>query len=282
MKPLDIKLLRDFRRLWSQALAIALVAAAGVMTLLLGVGTYRALSETQQTYYERYDFADIFANATRVPNSKLQEILAIKGVIRADARIAQSAILDIPFMKDPASALILSIPDIGNSTLNRLFLKSGHLPQSGKIGEIVISEAFAITHNFKFGDEISAIMGGVKRSLKITGIALSPEFVYTVRPGDMFPDNERFGIIWMRYSDVASSYNLSGAFNSISLKINKTANKSAIIDEFDNILKPYGGNGSIERKDQSSHAYISSELNGLKAMSYVLPPIFFGDCSFFG
>ena len=280
VKPLDIKLLRDFRRLWSQALAIALVAAAGVMTLLLGVGTYRALSETQQTYYERYDFADIFATATRVPKSKIKEILAIKGVIRADARIAQSAILDIPFMQDPASALILSIPDVGNSTLNRLFLKSGHLPQSGKVGEIVISESFAISHNFKFGDEISAIMGGVKRRLKITGIALSPEFVYTVRPGDMFPDNERFGIIWMRYSDIASSYNLSGAFNSISLKIDKTANKSAIIDEFDNILKPYGGNGSIERKSQSSHAYISSELSGLKAMSYVLPPIFLGVAAF--
>ena len=38
LAPLQIKLLRDLRRLWAQALAIALVMAAGVATLVLGTG----------------------------------------------------------------------------------------------------------------------------------------------------------------------------------------------------------------------------------------------------
>ena len=65
MNALDRKLFRDFRRLWAQALAIALVAAAGVMTLLVGIGTYRALYETRTAYYDRYAFADVFATAIR-------------------------------------------------------------------------------------------------------------------------------------------------------------------------------------------------------------------------
>lgn len=274
VKVLNIKLLRDFKRLWTQALAIALVAAAGVMTLLVSVGTYRSLLDTQQAYYERYDFADIFANAIRAPNRLLDEILAIKGVVRANIRIQNNVILDIPYMKDPASAKIISIPDRGKSNLNRLFLVKGHLPKVGKSNEVAISEAFALAHGFKLGDSFFAILGGVKRSLIITGIALSPEYIYTVREGEMFPDNKRFGIIWMRYSEMASTFNLNGAFNYLSLKKDKNSNQSAIIEKLDALLKPYGGTGAYDRSEQSSHAYINTELTGLKAMSYVLPPIF--------
>jgi putative ABC transport system permease protein len=62
---LDIKLLRDFRRLWAQALAVALVLACGVATLILAIGSYRSLEETRRAYYERYRFGDVFASVTR-------------------------------------------------------------------------------------------------------------------------------------------------------------------------------------------------------------------------
>lgn len=280
MSPLDKKLLRDFGRLWAQALAIALVAAAGVMTLLLGIGTYRALSETQQAYYERYSFADVFATATRAPSGVLERIAAIPGVARADTRIQQGAILDIPEMVEPASGLILSIPDIGESQLNRLFMVEGRLPDPQKPGEITISEAFALAHDFQLRDTLVAIMGGVKRTLTITGIALSPEFIYSAGAGDIIPDDRRFGVIWMRYSDAAAVYDLSGAFNSVAIQLGNTANSAAVIEALDDILKPYGGRGAYGRSEQISHAFLDAELTQLKAMSYVLPPIFLGVAAF--
>ena len=280
MNTLDKKLLRDFRRLWSQALAIALVAAAGVMTLLLGIGTHRSLSETQQAYYDRYSFADVFASATRVPNNRLDQILSIPGVARADVRIQQNAILDIPGLVEPASGLILSIPDIGEPQLNRLFVIDGVLPNPQSPGEIAVSQAFALAHEFQPGDQISAIMGGVKRTLTITGIALSPEFIYSVGAGDIIPDDKRFGVLWMRYAHVASAFNLTGAFNSVSIQLGKGANTTAVIDALDNILRPYGGRGAYDRSEQISHAFLDSELTQLEAMSYVLPPIFLGVAAF--
>src|SRR5690606_35868378 len=60
MTALDRKLLRDLLRLWPQALAIALVVASGVATLILGIGTHRSLDETRRAYYEQYQFADVF------------------------------------------------------------------------------------------------------------------------------------------------------------------------------------------------------------------------------
>ena len=69
MRSLDQKLVRDFRRMWAQVLAIALVLASGVATLILALGALRSLEETRSAYYERNAFADVFASVTRAPES---------------------------------------------------------------------------------------------------------------------------------------------------------------------------------------------------------------------
>ena len=48
MRVLDRKLFRDVKRLWAQALAIALVIAGGVTTLVLAVGSFRSLEGDAQ------------------------------------------------------------------------------------------------------------------------------------------------------------------------------------------------------------------------------------------
>ena len=280
MSALDRKLVRDFGRLWAQALAIALVAAAGVMTLLVGIGTYRSLYDTRAAYYDRYAFADVFANAVRAPNALIDRIELIPGVARADPRVQGSAVLDIAGMSEPASGLVLSLPDQGEPLLNRLVLVDGDLPEAGHANAVVISEAFADAHGFGPGDTFSATMGGVKRSLVVTGVALSPEYIYSIGPGDMLPDNRRFGIIWMRYAEAAAIFDLKGAFNSVTLKLSRDANEQGVIAALDELLKPYGGRGAYGRAQQVSFAYLDSELIQLEGMSATLPPIFLAVAAF--
>ncbi len=69
MRALDRKLLRDFRRLWAQTLAIALVLACGVAVILMSVGMSAALDDTRAAYYERNRFAEVFAQARRAPRA---------------------------------------------------------------------------------------------------------------------------------------------------------------------------------------------------------------------
>ena len=95
MHALDRKLLRDLKRLWAQALAIALVISAGVATLLLAVGAYRSLDETRRAYYERNHFADIFTSVSRAPVSLSHEAALIPGVLTAEPRIVERAVLDL-------------------------------------------------------------------------------------------------------------------------------------------------------------------------------------------
>lgn len=274
MHPLTVKLLRDLRRLWAQALAIALVMAAGVATLILGVGAHKSLSETRAAYYEANRFADIFANVTRAPKSVTASIEALDGVAAVEPRIVKIALADVEGMAEPASVMMVSLPNDREPELNRLYLRQGRMPDAGSAQEAVISEGFAKAHGLRPGDNVGVLVNGASRRLTITGIALSPEFIYAIGPWDLMPDERRFGIVWLPEATLAAAYDLDGAFSNVIVKLMPGAGEGAIIDAMDAMLERYGGLGAYARKDQTSHAFLDAELQQLEAMSRVLPPIF--------
>ncbi len=274
MRALDLKLVRDLRRLWAQALAVALVLACGVATLILAIGAYRSLEETQRAYYDRYRFGDVFASATRAPRALIDRIRAIPDVAAVELRITEPVLLDINGVAEPATGQAISLPDRGEPAVNAIFLRQGRLPDTGRDLEVVINENFAEAHGFVLGTEFHALMDGVKTKLRVVGIALSPEFIYALGPGDLLPDDRRFGVLWMNERTLAGRFDLEGAFDSVSLRLLRGANEEAVIEQLDDILAPYGGTGAYGRKDHISHAFLDSELTQLSAMARVIPPIF--------
>lgn len=273
LAPLDVKLLRDLRRLWAQGLAIALVMAAGVATLVLGVGAVDSLERTRDAYYEQNRFAEVFASVTRAPRALLPEIAAIPGVLQAEARITRLALLDMPGMEVPGTLLLASVPD-PETGLNRLHLRLGRFPDPARADEAVVSEGFARAHGLRPGDHLEALMDGRLRRVTVTGLAISPEFIYALGPGDMMPDPRRFGIAWMPDRSLAASYGMEGAFDTIALKLAPGASEAAVTAALDALLAPYGGTGATGRKDQLSHAFLDAELTQLRGMARILPPIF--------
>ena len=275
MHAIDQKLLRDFRRLWIQALAIALVLACGVAILLTSVGMYKALSDTRSAYYERNRFADVFAHTTRAPLSLLAEIESIDGVQSAEARISDYAILDLPGYARTAVGHIISLPETSDPVLNVPLLVSGRLPAPLNPDEVVVNAPFAQEHGYAPGDSFSANLKGRKRELVIVGTALSPEFIYTIGPGALMPDDAAFGIIWMSERAAAAAFDMTGAFNDVSLSLLAGMQSEPVIDALDTLLEPYGGLGAYGRDTQMSDAFLDAEINQLRGMSVILPPIFF-------
>lgn len=274
MTALDIKLFRDVTRLWAQVLAIALVIGGGVATLVLAVGSHRSLEETRTAYYERYGFVDVFAQVKRAPKALANRIAEIPGVAVVDTRISKLALLNIPGFAEPASAQFMLLPDTGEPMLNRLYVRTGRLPEPGRAEEVVVNDTFARAHGYAPGARFNAILNGKKRELTIVGTALSPEFIYTVGPGDLMPDDRRFGIVWMLEKALASAYDLDGAFSYVSVKLQRDASEREIITRLDALLDPYGSQAAHGRKDQTSHAWLDHELDMLNNMSRSLPPIF--------
>jgi len=274
MRALDKKLLRDIRRLWAQTLAIAMVLASGVMVTVMAAGASRSLNETIDTYYERARFADVWSSAARAPMTLVPEIAAIEGVSRVEARISEYAILDVDGLNSPAMGQIISIPASGAPEMNTLIIREGRLPEFGRADEVVVGEAFALAHDFHPGDGFEVTLNGQKRAVTITGVVLSPEFIYTISADSFMPDDERFGTLWMGEDVLGAAFNLSGAFNSVTLGITRGTDIEEVKDDLETLLKPYGGTGPYDREQQTSNAFLDGELEQLDVMVRVLPPIF--------
>jgi len=274
MSALDRKLLRDLWHIRGIALAIALVIGAGLATFVMSLGAVNSLAETRTAYYERYRFADVFAQVKRAPQRLMAHIENIPGVKHAEDRIVKGVILDLPGMDEPATATLVSIPEHDHHTLNDVVLRQGRYISPGRPDEVLVSEAFAEANNFRPGDRFAAIVNGRKRSLQIVGVALSPEYVYTIAPGSFMPDDKRYGVLWMSRKALAAAFDLEGAFNDVSLALLRGASVESVIAELDRILEPYGSTGAIARHDQISDWFLSGEIEQLKKVATILPSIF--------
>jgi putative ABC transport system permease protein len=274
MAMLDRKLIRDLARMWAQVLTIALVMACGVATIIIAVGAYRSLEETRRAFYDRSRFADVFASASRAPLGLRQALSAIPGMSSLELRVVKPVLLNIEGMVEPATAIAVSIPDSGGSAVNRLYLRTGRLPDPLRGNEVAVVETFAAAHKFQTGDRFEANMNGRMRTLTISGIVLSPEYVYAIGPGDMVPDQRRFGVLFMPKTALDGIFDMDGAFNDLSATTLRNADRLAIFDRIDAILKPYGGVGAYGRDQQISHVFLDSELSQLRGMSNFIPPIF--------
>src|SRR5690606_40787994 len=146
-------------------------------------GSLSSRDESLGAYYERYRFAEIWAPVVRAPNALLDEIRAIEGVQAAETRVRAPALFDMPGMEEPATGEIFSLPDAGEPSVNQIFLVRGRLPGVGRRDEAVVLQSFADAHGLEIGDTVSATVYGGRETLSVVGIALSPEHVYAIAPG---------------------------------------------------------------------------------------------------
>ncbi len=274
ISPLNRKLARDLLSMKGQALAIAMVVAAGVAMYVMYLSNFTSLRETRDSYYERQRFADVFASLKRAPLRVGAEIAAIPGVSTLETRVVASVTLDMEQLEEPASARLVSIPPDRRPRVNDLFLRRGRWIERGRPDEVIASEGFVLAHGLAPGDRVPAVINGRLRRLTIVGVALSPEFVYTIPPGDLVPDDRRYAIFWMDQQALAAAFDMEGGFNDVALVLSADASVQEVITRIDHILEPYGGLGAIPRALQLSHWTVENELSQLQTFGFMLPLIF--------
>ncbi len=280
MRALDHKLWRDLWKMKGQVLAICLVIASGVCTYVLLISTMQSLNQTRDRFYEDYGFAEVFASLKRAPESVRLRVGEIPGVNQVETRVVAQVKLDIKGFPEPVTAKLISVPDYSSPVLNRLFIRRGRPVDPDKDNEVVVSEAFADAHKFSPGDTLGAVINGRWKTLVITGIALSPEFVLQSRPGALSPDYKRYAILWMARTPLSTAYDMKGAFNDIALTLAAGTQRQEVITRLDSLLEHYGGLGSYSRKDQMSNRFLTEEFKQLQRSAGIFPMIFIAVAGF--
>ena len=201
----------------TQVITIALVLASGVAALITFMSTQQSLLRTQQLFYHEGRFADVFAELKRAPISLEKTLNQIPGVVSLETRIAKDFLLHIPGQVESAVGRFISIPEQGQTRLNRIYLRKGRLLDPKKTDEVIISENFSEANGFKPGDKIAAIINGRYKIFNIVGTALSPEYIYAIRAATVIPDDRLFGIFWTSQKGLEAALDMEGSFNSLSL-----------------------------------------------------------------
>ena len=280
LSALNRKLLRDLWGMKGQAFAIAMVVAAGVSMYVMYQSLFASLSGTRSAYYERQRFGHVFASVKRAPQRVASDIAAIPGVSAMETRVVAGVTLDLEDLSEPAAAQLVSIPSDRRPRVNDLFLRRGRWIEPNRPDEILASEGFVIANKLEPGDQVAAVINGRLRQLTIVGVALSPEYIYSIRPGELVPDEQRYGIFWMDEKALAAAFDMEGGFNDVTIALSPGAASEEVISRLDRILEPYGGRGAIPRALQLSHWTVQNELSQLQSFGFLLPLIFLIIASF--
>ena len=130
---------------------------------------------------------------------------------------------------------------------------------------------FCEAHGFEPGDRVAAIINGRRRSLTIVGVALSPEYVYAIRPGELFPDNAAsassgwVAARWRRRSTWKAASTTS-RFGWLA-----ACRAERIIASLDRLIEPYGGLGACRRRCSCRPGRSRTSCAQLQTFGFFMP-----------
>ena len=286
MKALDRKLLRDLRRMWSQALTIALVVASGLGGFITTLSAVESLALARDQFYAQGHFADAFAAVKRAPLALAEVLRGVPGVADVQVTVEQVVRVEIAGLVDPIIGQLIGVDLRQPPRMNQVTVRSGRAlapPGAGQgrsdsAIDALVSEGFARVRGLHPGDELIALVNGKRRTLRIVGTALSPEYIFAGLAG--MPDLRGFGVFWVDREALAAAYDMQGAFNRVVVKLAPQASEPAVLDGLSRLLAPYGGRDARGREDQSSHAMLDNEIKEQRVMGTLLPAIFLAVAAF--
>lgn len=285
-RALDRKLLRDLARLWSQALTIALVVASGIGGFITSVSAVDSLALARERFYAQGRFADVFATVKRAPDALVPTLLSVPGVADLQTTNEHIVRVQIDGLTDPILGRLIGIDPAHPPRMNRVTVRAGRdlEAREGRSGprsdaiEALVSAGFAQSRGLKPGDQLSALVNGRRRSLTISGIALSPEYIFAGLAGT--PDQRSFGVFWVDQEVLAAAYDMKGAFNQVAVKLAPGASERDVSARLSRLLAPYGAGEAHGRKEQASHAMLDAEIKEQEVLGTLLPSVFMAVAAF--
>ncbi|HEX9101985.1 MAG TPA: ABC transporter permease, partial [Polyangia bacterium] len=274
MRALDRALFRDLWRLRAQVLTLSLVVAAGAGVFVAMKLTVDALDGARAEYFRAQRLGDLFGALKRAPRALLPDLAAISGVARIDGRVTGTVPMFVPGRAQPSTVTLMSVDPHEDAPLDAVRIRRGRQPNPDRDDELVVNEPFAEANRLGPGDAVSAVLNGRIRRLRVVGVGISPEFVFSLPPGVISPNDERYGVAWMLRRPLEAAFDLGGAFNDIVVQLGPGAVRADVIDALDRALVRYGGRGAYERKDQQSFKMLDVRIARLRGMLVFLPGLF--------
>ncbi len=184
---------RDLRRRAGQSAAIAVTVMLGVMLFIASYDSFRNLTDSYNQTYDRLHFADLTASG-----GDPKKLAAIARSAQGVGQVTTRTQADVPLDIDDTKLLgrIVGL-GVGESAVNGIELTAGRAPDPATSGEVAIEKHAAETFGLSPGDQFEVYDGTVWRTVVVTGVALSPEYLWPARNRqDILPDPHSFAVVF--------------------------------------------------------------------------------------
>lgn len=250
-------------------IAIGLIAYASMSIVL------ENLQRAQNVFYTETHFADGFIQLTGYPENKVSGLSHISGIDVIEGRIVKDVRIFEEKTDSNRSLRLVSL-NTSDPKLDLVHLSSGRIPEDNS-AEMLVDPKFFAAGKFHLGDPLTLILEGKRATFTIVGTAQNPEFIYAMRNAqDIYPDPSSFGIAYVPTASLKSLVKESGQVNDLIFSLKPGTDFTAVKNQLQTELAPYGVQSIIPREDQTSHFILNNELTQLKGTTKTLPVIFLG------
>lgn len=276
MKTLWKKLPRTILAAPGQFLALVLIVAIGV-TVFYGMNAaLHSLVSFQKSLYAASNFADQYYEFVRAPKTLAKQAANLPGVLLASGRIKE----DVKIMRGDKIAgtgrLIGYTSQQSKLQVNRLLINETNRlsdVNTSSIVDVFIDPEYAKAHNIMSGDRFKVISGDKTIELRVVSTAISAEFLFKINESG-YPDADNFVIIYIPQEIAEKILNRMGDINQIQVVYDPCSDREKVQKEIERLLAPYGIKGKYSRKEQLSHKFIQTQVDGLTMASKILPLLF--------
>ncbi|WP_141228373.1 ABC transporter permease [Anaeromicrobium sediminis] len=273
MKKLDLRLFRFMKEMKGQVIATCCVILVGIILYTALNSTAINLSNTLNEYYEETNFPHMFVDIVKIPENKIKDLEKINGIDKIEGRIIKEVPLKVERNEKNANIRLVTIDE--NKSLNKVYLTEGRFIEAER--EVIVLDKFAKDRNIKLGDDLKVQLGGKGYTLKVSGIAYSPEYIYLMEnEQSLLPPEGKFGVVFCKEDFLQNSIGYNNQYNSLLIKIKDEKDMDIIKDILEDKLDKFGLKRITERKNQLSHKMVSDEIKQLKKTSNTVPVIFLG------
>ncbi len=264
------KTLRDMRASWAQTLALIIIVALGIASLVSMAGAYRDLSSSYQRTYDTLHFADVSFTVQAATANVVDEVAAVAGVQVAAGRLVVDSGYELPD-GDPIRSRLIGLPPDGQPPVNALYIREGRFLTPDDKDSALVESHFADYYKLKVGDEVTPIIQGHKKPLTIVGIVSSPEYL-VVSPSkqDFMPSTRTFAVLFVSLPELQSWTGMTGQINNINVLVRPDADRDEVIKEIQPILTPYRLTDTTTSENVPSHAALKLDLEGFQESAYVM------------
>ncbi len=151
-----------------------------------------------------------------------------------------------------------------------MLVQPGRHPRPDARDEVLLHPKFASETGIGINDSLTFRIGGERKTMRVTGLATSPEFFYPLRSSGDLPSPGEFAVVYVTERAVQSLLGTAGSGNDVAVRA-PTIDGDELVEILEDELEPYGVQEVVPRADQVSYVTLQGELDQNRTLARTLP-----------